>query len=122
MNRVEKNILRRNISLSTATSIVIGGVIGSGIFIRPAEMAALLGSASLIFFVWIAAGFLNLWSAMITAEIGTMFPETGGQYVFIGKIYGNFWAFIYGWAAFSVINTAGTAAIAFICAEYLQYF
>jgi APA family basic amino acid/polyamine antiporter len=116
------NSLRRTIDLPTATSIVIGGVIGSGIFIRPAEMAALLGAPFLIFVVWIIAGILNLLSAMITAEIGAMFPETGGQYIFIRKIYGDFWAFIYGWAAFSVINTAGTAAVAFICSEYLQYF
>jgi APA family basic amino acid/polyamine antiporter len=119
---IEKDSLRRTINLPTATSIVVGGVIGSGIFIRPAEMAALLGSPFLIFFIWVMAGLLNLLSAMVTAEIGAMFPETGGQYVFIRKIYGDFWAFIYGWAAFSVINTAGTAAIAFICAEYLQYF
>jgi APA family basic amino acid/polyamine antiporter len=119
---IEKDSLRRTINLPTATSIVIGGVIGSGIFVRPAEMAALLDSPFLIFFIWVIAGLLNLFSAMVTAEIGAMFPETGGQYVFIRKIYGDFWAFIYGWAAFSVINTAGTAAIAFICAEYLQYF
>ena len=119
---IEKDLLRRTINLPTATSMVIGGVIGSGIFIRPAEMAALLGSPFLIFFIWVVSGLLNLLSAMVTAEIGGMFPETGGQYVFIRKIYGDFWAFIYGWAAFSVINTAGTAAVAFICAEYLQYF
>lgn len=117
-----KDALKRTINLSTATSIVIGGVIGSGIFVRPAEMAALLGSPILIFSIWLIAGLLNLFSAMITAEIGAMFPETGGQYVFIKKIYGDFWSFIYGWAAFSVINTAGTAAIAFICADYIQYF
>jgi len=117
-----KNTLQRTINLSTATSLVIGGVIGSGIFIRPAEMASLLHSPFLIFIVWAIAGLLNLFSAMITAEIGAMFPETGGQYVFIKKIYGDFWSFIYGWAAFSVVNTAGTAAIAFICAGYIEYF
>lgn len=117
-----KDSLKRTINLPTATSIVVGGVIGSGIFVRPAEMAALLGSPLLIFLIWFIAGLLNLLSAMITAEIGAMFPETGGQYVFIKKIYGDFWSFIYGWAAFSVINTAGTAAIAFICADYIQYF
>lgn len=119
---LQKDSLKRTINLSTATSIVIGGVIGSGIFVRPAEMAALLASPLLIFLIWFLAGLLNIFSAMITAEIGAMFPETGGQYVFVKKIYGNFWSFIYGWAAFSVINTAGTAAIAFICADYIQYF
>lgn len=114
--------LKRTISLSTAASLVIGGVIGSGIFMRPAEMAGLLGSPILILLVWVIAGFFTLFSAMSTAEISAMMPETGGQYVYMKKIYGDFWAYLFGWANFAVINTAGTAAIAFIIGQYFEYF
>ena len=113
---------QRTIGLSTAISIVIGSVIGSGIFMRPAEMAGLLGSPSLIFLVWIIAGVFNLFSIMVLAEIGAMIPATGGQYIFMQRMYGNFWAYLYGWSNFAVINTAGAAGITFIFSEYAQYF
>ncbi|CAN5227605.1 amino acid permease [soil metagenome] len=113
---------KRTIGFSTAIAIVVSGVIGSGIFMRPAEMAALLGSPLLVLLVWVIAGVFTLFSMMILAEIGAMLPETGGQYVFIQKMYNDFWAYLYGWANFAVINTAAVAGITFICAQYLQYF
>ncbi len=113
---------KRTIGLYTATSLVIGSVIGSGIFIRPAEMAALLGNPWLLLFVWVIGGVLTLFVAMVNAEAGAMLPETGGQYYFMRSMYGRFWAYLYGWANFAVINTAGTAGIAFICAQYMEYF
>ncbi len=113
---------KRTLGLYTAISLVIGSVIGSGIFMRPAEMALLLGSPSLILLVWIIGGVLSLFVAMIVAEVGAMMPETGGQYFFMRKMYGDFWAYLYGWANFSVINTAGTAGVAFICSQYVEYF
>ncbi|MBL0146406.1 MAG: amino acid permease [Chitinophagaceae bacterium] len=112
----------RTLGLYTAISLVIGTVIGSGIFMRPAEMASLLGSPMLILLVWIIGGVLSLFVAMVLAEVGAMLPETGGQYFFMRKMYGEFWAYLYGWANFSVINTAGTAGIAFICSQYVEYF
>ena len=113
---------QRTIGLYTATSLVIGSVIGSGIFMRPAEMAALLGSPLQILLVWVIGGVLTLFVAMVNAEVGAMLPETGGQYFFMRKMYGEFWAYLYGWANFAVINTAGTAGIAFICSQYVEYF
>ncbi len=113
---------KRTLGLYTAISLVIGSVIGSGIFMRPAEMALLLGSPSLILLVWIIGGVLSLFVAMAVAEVGAMMPETGGQYFFMRKMYGDFWAYLYGWANFSVINTAGTAGVAFICSQYVEYF
>jgi len=113
---------KRTISFATALSLVIGGVIGSGIFMRPAEMAGQLGSPFLIMVAWVIAGVITLLSAMCAAEIGAMMPETGGQYVYIKKIYGDFWGYLFGWANFAVINTAGTAAIAFIVGQYFEYF
>lgn len=114
--------LQRQIGLSTTISLVIGGVIGSGIFMRPAEMAGILGSPFLLLMVWIIAGIFTLFSAMVNAEIGAMLPETGGQYVYMRHMYGDFWSYLFGWANFAVINTAGTAGIAFIASQYLEYF
>ena len=114
--------LKKNIGLWSATSIVIGSVIGSGIFMKPATMAGQLGSPVLLIIVWVVAGIMSIFGAMIYAELGTMFPETGGQYVYIQKMYGNFIAFLYGWSTIAVINTAAIAAIAFVCADYAGYF
>lgn len=113
---------QRTIGLSTAISLVIATIIGSGIFMRPAEMAALLGSPTLIFAAWIIAGLFTMVSAMVLAEVAAMLPETGGTYAFMRHMYGDFWSYLYGWAAFAVINCAGSAGIAFITAQYLEYF
>ena len=113
---------KRTVGLSTATALVITTIIGSGIFMRPAEMAALLGSPGLIFAVWIIAGLFTMLSVMVLAEIAAMIPETGGNYAFMRHMYGNFWAYLFGWSAFAVVNCAGSAGIAFITSEYLEYF
>ncbi len=114
--------LQKTIGLWSATTIVIGSVIGSGIFMKPATMAAQLGSPYLLIIVWIVAGFVSMFGAMAFAELGTMFPETGGQYVYLRKTYGDFIAYLYGWGNLAVINTAAIAAIAFVCAEYAADF
>jgi len=114
--------LRKTIGLWSATTIVIGSVIGSGIFMKPATMAAQLGSPYMILIVWVVAGIISMFGAMAFAELGTMFPETGGQYIYLRKCFGDFVAFIYGWCTIAVINTASIAAIAFVCAEYMGYF
>ncbi|HEU5165097.1 MAG TPA: amino acid permease [Chitinophagaceae bacterium] len=113
---------KRTIGLSTATAVIITTIIGSGIFMRPAEMAALLGSPILIFAVWIIAGLFTMFSTMVLAEIAAMLPDTGGPYAFMRHMYGNFWAYLYGWAAFAVINCAGSAGIAFVTAQYFEFF
>lgn len=113
---------QRTLGLPAAISIVAGSMIGSGIFMRPAEMAGLLGSPVLILAIWVIAGIFTLFAAMVSAEIGAMMPQTGGQYIFMHRMYGRFWSYLFGWANFSVINTAGTAGIAFIFAQYLEYF
>jgi APA family basic amino acid/polyamine antiporter len=114
--------LQKTIGLWSATTIVIGSVIGSGIFMKPATMASQLGSPYLLIIVWIVAGFVSLFGAMAFAELGTMFPETGGQYVYLRKAYGDFIAYLYGWGSIAVINTAAIAAIAFVCAAYAGNF
>ena len=114
--------LQKTIGLWSATTIVIGSVIGSSIFMKPATMAGQLGSPYLLIIVWIVAGVVSLFGAMAFAELGTMFPETGGQYVYLRKAYGDFIAYLYGWGSIAVINTAAIAAIAFVCAAYAGNF
>src|SRR6266498_3188987 len=114
--------LQKTIGLWSATTIVIGGVIGSSIFMKPATMAGQLGSPYLLLIVWIVAGIISIFGAMAFAELGTMFPETGGQYVYLRKAYSDFIAYLYGWGSIAVINTAAIAAIAFVCAEYAGNF
>ena len=85
-------------------------------------MAAQLSSPLLLLLLWIVAGTISLFGAMINAEIGCMIPETGGQYIYFKKMYGDFFAYLYGWACFIVINTAAIAAIAFVFAQFSEYF
>jgi len=89
---------------------------------KPALMASQLGSPVLLLSVWVVAGIITLFGALSNAEVASMFPETGGQFVFFKKMYGEGFASLYGWASFSVFNTAGNASVAYICAQYLDYF
>ena len=117
-----QNSLQKKIGFWSATSIVIGSIIGSGIFMKPATMAAQLGSPIWLTLVWIIAGLFSLFGALIYSELGAMIPETGGVYAYFRRMFGDFVAFLYGWAAFAVINTAAVAAISFVCAQYANYF
>ncbi len=110
--------LKRNLGLNTTIAIIVGGVIGSGIFMKPALMGSQLGSPLLLLSVWVVAGIITLFGALSNAEVAAMFPETGGQYVFFKKMYGDGFAFLYGWAAFAVFNTAGNASVAYVFSTY----
>src|SRR5512140_49310 len=97
--------LIRGLGLTSATMIVIGSVIGSGIFRKPATMAGQLGSPELLIIIWIAAGLITLIGAFVNAEIAGMIDDTGGQFVYFKIMYGDFTAFLYGWATLSVIQS-----------------
>jgi len=112
----------RTMGLRTTIAIVVGGVIGSGIFMKPSLMASQLGSPLLLLSVWLVAGAVSLFGALSNCELATLFPETGGPFVFFKKIYGGAFAFVYAWAAFAVTNTAGNASIAYVCSQYTNYF
>jgi APA family basic amino acid/polyamine antiporter len=118
----EKEQLARTLGLWSTIALVVGGVIGSGIFLKPSLMASQLGSPLLLLFVWILAGIITLFGALSNAEVAAMMPETGGQYIFFRKMYGDFVAFLYGWSAFIVINTAGVASIAYVAGTYAEYY
>lgn len=106
----------------SCVSLVVGGIIGSGIFMKPSAMAAQLGSPELVVLVWIFAGLITLAGALSSAEVATMLPQTGGPVVYFKYMYGDFVAFLYGWAGFAVFNTAGVASIAYVFGSYFQYF
>lgn len=106
------------LGLFSATMLVIGGVIGSGIFRKPGVMASQVGSPELLLLVWLVAGAITMIGALTNAEIASMIPETGGQFVFFERMYGRFFAFLYGWAIFAVIQTGSIAAVAYVFAEY----
>ena len=111
-----------SLGLFTTTMIVAGGVIGSGIFRKPGVMASQVGSPELLLGVWLLAGILTMFGTLTNAEIAAMIPETGGQYVFFERMYGPFFAFLYGWAAFAVFQTASITAVAYVFAEYSVQF
>jgi basic amino acid/polyamine antiporter, APA family len=106
------------LGLFTTTMMVVGGVIGSGIFRKPGVMASQLGSPELLLLVWLLAGVITLFGALTNAEVAGMIPETGGQYVFFERMFGPFTAYLYGWSVFSVMQTGSIAAIAYVFAEY----
>lgn len=104
--------LLRRLTLLDATLIVVGGVIGSAIFITPADVARQIPNPIFCLLLWVVAGLVALLAGFAFAELGGMFPEAGGQYVYIREVYGHFAAFIYGWVLFTAGNSAGLAGVA----------
>ncbi len=114
--------LLRRLSTFDLTMIVIGSVIGSGIFITPSSIAQCLPSAGLILFVWLLGGLLALSGSLAYAELGAMMPRAGGVYVFLSEAYGRLFGFLYGWANFLVVTTGAIAALAIVYSTYFGYF
>lgn len=110
------------LSLFTTTMLVIGGVIGSGIFRKPGVMAAQVGSPEVLLGIWVLAGVITLIGALTNAEVAAMIPGTGGQFLFFERMYGPFVAYLYGWAVFAVIQTGSIAALATVFSEYATQF
>jgi APA family basic amino acid/polyamine antiporter len=114
--------LLRAIGLRSAILFVVGSVIGSGIFLTTGGMAAVIPSASLLLAAWILGGVLVMAGGLTYAEMGAMFPRSGGVYVFLKEAYGPLPAFLYGWAALFVVISGGIAAVSVGFAAYLGYF
>jgi APA family basic amino acid/polyamine antiporter len=112
--------LQARLGLFSTTAIVVGTMIGSGIFKKTAPMAAALGSPELIIGTWIAAGLITLCGALSVAEVTAMMPQSGGQYRFYQHMYGRAFAFVSGWAIFTVIQTGSIAAIAYVFSHYMN--
>ena len=108
------------LSFKAALSVIVGSIIGAGLFMKPASMAAQLNNPVAMVLVWVLAGVFTLCGTLIVAELGVMMPSTGGLFNHFTHCYGKKVGFLYGWSAFSVINTASVAAVAFIAAYYLN--
>ncbi len=118
----QQPLLARKLSRLDLTIIVIGSVIGSGIFLTPSGIARQLPSPPLILMVWVLGGLLALSGAFTFAELGARMPHAGGVYVFLTRAYGGLVGFLYGWAYFLVVNTGGLAALSIAFATYLGFF
>lgn len=103
--------LPRVLGASQATAIVVGTIIGSGIFLVPTEMMRDTGSSALVYLAWITGGLLSLFGAMTYAELGAMLPYAGGEYVYLRGAYGDTTAFLYMWTWFAVAKPASIAAV-----------
>jgi len=113
--------LLRVLSLRDAIALVLT-VIGTGVFLKTAPMAQLVGSPSNVLLAWLAAGILSLAGALTYAELGAMLPEAGGDYVFLREAYGNLIAFLFGWTNLVLIATGGVAAVSTALASFLSSF
>ena len=113
--------LARVLSLRDAIALVLT-VIGTGVFLKTATMAQLVGTPSTVLLAWVAAGLLSLAGALTYAELGAMMPEAGGDYVFLREAYGNLIAFLFGWTNLVLISTGGVAAVATALASFLSSF
>src|SRR5258708_7268020 len=111
--------LRRGLGLFSAITLVSGVVIGSGIFILPADIARQMGRPDLLIAIWVFVGIITILGAICYGKLAAAFPEAGGQYVFLKKAWGELPAFLYGWALFFVIQTGLLAAVAVAFAKYL---
>ena len=119
MSKPESNSFQQRIGLFDATMLVSGTMIGSGIFIVASDMARDVGSAGWLLGLWIVTGIMTLLGALSYAELASMMPRAGGQYVYLKEAYGPLWGFLYGWSAFLVIQCGSIAAVAVAFAKFL---
>jgi APA family basic amino acid/polyamine antiporter len=111
--------LVRGLSLLDSVLLLVGGVIGSSIFLTAKDIAGPLPHPALFLLVWVLGGLISMCACFAFAELGTMFPDSGGQYVYMREAYGDLPAFLYGWTMFSVGNGGSIAALAVGSAAYL---
>lgn len=114
--------LKRDLGIWAAVSIVVGTVIGSGIFRVPQTMIQDVGSVPLVFAVWIAGGLLSLAGALTYAELAAAMPGAGGEYVYLTEAYGPLWGFLYSWTQMWVAKSGSIATLATAFFEYTAHF
>ena len=103
--------LSRDLGVSHASAVVVGTIIGSGIFLVPAEMMQAVGSAKLVYLAWVVGGLLSFFGALTYAELGAMKPQAGGEYVYVRDGYGPLAGFLYAWTWFVIAKPASIATI-----------
>ncbi|MBI4874792.1 MAG: amino acid permease [Acidobacteria bacterium] len=114
--------LRRDLGPWAASAVVVGTIIGSGIFLVPKTMILRVGSPEMVFLVWVLGGVLSLFGALSYAELAAALPETGGEYTYLREAYGPVWGFLYGWATFWVARGGSIATLASGFFYYLANF
>jgi len=110
------------LGLFSATALVIGSMVGSGIYIVDAEMARSLGSPALLMLAWLITAVITMIGALSYGELAAMMPRAGGQYIYLREAFGPLWGFLYGWTFFSVIQTGSIAAVAVAFGKFLGVF
>jgi len=113
---------KRRLNTFDASMIVSGAIIGAGIFMNPSESAKFCQSSSQLLFVWALGGFIAFFGAFCFAELGAMFPMSGGQYVYLQEAFSPWVGFLFGWTLFSTIQTGALAAVAYTCARFIGFF
>jgi len=114
--------LVKGLGLTSATTLVMGSMIGSGIFIVSADIARLTDSPALLIAAWLITGFMTVTGALAYGELAAMMPRAGGQYVYLRESLGPLWGFLYGWTLFLVIQTGTIAAVGVAFGKFLGYF
>ena len=114
--------LIRGLGLFDASTLIVGSVIGSGIFVAPSIMAGYVQSPTLLLGLWLIGGALTLFGALAYGELAAAMPRAGGQYVFLNEAFSPVWGFLYGWTFLTAINTGFVAAVAVAFAKYLGVF
>lgn len=112
----------QGMGLFSATAIVMGSMIGSGIFIVPADMSRVLGSPALLIAAWLVTAAMTIIGALSYGELAAMMPKAGGQYVYLRESLGPIWGFLYGWTLFLVIQTGTIAAVGVAFGKFLGVF
>ena len=114
--------LRRDLGPVSATTVIIGMIIGSGIFAGPSIVARYTDSSGLTMLVWVICGLMSFCGAVSYAELGGMMPRAGGVFVYLKEAYGPLWAFLFGWTSLLAVRPANMAAIAIVFSTYLGFF
>src|ERR1700687_2633483 len=111
--------LVRGLSLLDSVLLLVSGIIGSSIFLTAKDIAGPLPNPTLFFLVWVLGGVISLCACVAFAELGSMFPDSGGQYIYLREAYGDLVAFLYGWMLFAVANGGSIAALSVASAAYM---
>src|ERR1035437_6689721 len=115
----QRNLVR-TLGMGYVVIFVVANIIGSGVYKKIAPMAAELHSSVWILMAWIVGGIITLFGALSNAEVAGLLADTGGEFVYLKKIYNRFFAFMYGWSLFTVIQTATISSLAYVFAQSLN--
>lgn len=121
MENQENEHFKRELGLLDGTMLVVGSMIGSGIFIVSSDMIRNVGSAGMLIAMWVLTGIITIIAAVSYGELSALFPKAGGQYVYLKEAYGKLIAFLYGWSFFAVIQTGTIAAVGVAFSKFAAY-